>query len=119
MHTHNNVLQAPIDADDGDVARSPSEQENNNPTAIRRLIAVGKVASFGVRHAGNKIAMSASSDALEASIAAFSAAKEGNVALSFSPAIKNKRSAGKYLFAVVKTLPFASTLHVISCNERF
>ena len=104
--------------DDG-VARSPSAQENNDPTAIRRFIVVGKVASFAVPHAGNKLAMSASSDALEASIAAFSASKEGDVGSSPSPAVKNKTSADKYLFAVVKTPPFASTLHVINCNGRF
>ena len=109
----------PIDVQDGGVARSPSAQENKDPTAIKRLIAVGKVASFTVPHAGNKLAMSASSDALEASIAAFSAAKEGDVALSPSPAVKNKRSADRYLFAIVKTPPFASAPHVISCNGRF
>ena len=93
---------------DGGVARSPSGQENKDPTAIRRLIAVGKVASFAVPHAGNKLAMSASSDALEASIATFSAAKEGDVASSPSPVVKNKRSANRHLFAVGKLLPFAS-----------
>ena len=96
----------------------PSMQENKDPMAIRRLIAIGKVASFAVPHAGNKLAMIASSDALEASIAAFSAVKEGDVALSPSLAVKNKRSADRYLFAVVKTPPFTSTPHVISCNGR-
>ena len=55
--------------DDG-VARSPSAQLTNDPTAIRSLIAVRKVASSAKPHAGNKLAMSASSDALEASIVA-------------------------------------------------
>ena len=52
--------------------------------------------------------MGASSDELEASITAFSAGKEGDVASSPSPAVKNKRSANRYLVAIVKTLPFAA-----------
>ena len=69
MRNCNNALKAPIDAQHGGVARSPSAQENKNLTAIRSLIAVGKVASFAMPLEGNKVAMSASSDALEASIA--------------------------------------------------
>ena len=67
------------------------------------------MASFAVPHAGNKLAMSASSNALEASIAVFSVAKEGDIASSPSPVVKNKRSANRHLFAVGKLLPFAST----------
>ena len=67
------------------------------------------MASFVVPHAGNKLAMSASSNALEASIAAFSVAKEGDVASSPSPVVKNKRSANRHLFAGGKLLPFAPT----------
>ena len=70
MRACNNALQAPIDMQDGVVAHSLSAQATNDPTAIRSLIAVGKVASVAGPHAGNKLAMSASSDALEASIAA-------------------------------------------------
>ena len=99
----------PIDTQDGGVARSPFAQENKDPMAIRRLIAVGKVASFAVPHAGNKFAMSASSDALEASIAALSAEKEGDVASSPSLVVKDKRSANRHLFAVGKLLQFAAT----------
>ena len=77
----------PIDAQDGGVARPPSLQVINDPTAIRSLIAVGKWPFFAVQTAGNKAAMSASSDALEASIAAQRIAKEGDVASSPSPLV--------------------------------
>ena len=97
-----------MDTQDGGVARSPSVQENKDPTAIKRLIAIGKVASFAVPNAGNKLAMIAFSDALEASIAAFLAAKEGDVTSSPSPVVKKKKSANRHLFAVGKLLPFAS-----------
>ena len=60
----------PIDAQDGSVAHSPSAQATNDAMATRSLIAVGKLASFAKPHAGNKLAMSASSNALEAPIAA-------------------------------------------------
>ena len=63
------------------------------------------------------VAMSASSNALEASIHEFSAPKEGDVASSLSPFVKSKRSANRYLFAVGKPLPFASPLHLFCCNE--
>ena len=98
----------PIDTQDGSVSRLPSVEENKDPRSIRRLLGIGKVASFTVPHAGNKLAMSASSNTLEASIVAFSAAKEGDVASSPSPVVKNKRSANRHLFAVGKLLPFAS-----------
>ena len=94
-------------------------QENSNPTAIRRLIAVGKVASFAVPLAGNKLVMSAPSDALEASIAAQRVVKEGDIASSPSPLVKSKKSANRSLFAVGEVLPFASPLNVPSCNECF
>ena len=61
--------RAHLYAQDGNVARSPSVEATNDPTAIRSLIAIRKVASFAKPHPGNKLAMSASSDALEASIA--------------------------------------------------
>ena len=64
------LTTAPIDVQDGGVAHSPSAQENNNPMAIRSLIAVGKVVFFADPHAGNKLAMSASNNALETSIVA-------------------------------------------------
>ena len=54
-----------------------------------------------------KVAMGTSNDELEASITAFSAAKEGDVASSPFPLSNNKRSANRYFFTVVKTLPFA------------
>ena len=62
--------------DDG-VAHSPFTQAND-PTAIKSLIAVRKMASFAEPHAGNKLAMSASSDALQASIAPLHIVKEGD-----------------------------------------
>ena len=63
--------------------------------------------------------MSASSNALEASIPTFSIGKESDVASSPSGAVKNKKSGDRHLFAVVKTPPFAFALHVTSCNGRF
>ena len=69
MGAYNKALLAQIDVKDGGVARSPSAQVTKDPTAIRSLIAVRKVASFVKPHAGNKLAMSTSSDALGASIA--------------------------------------------------
>ena len=70
-------------------------------------------------HCMYHVAMSASSNALEASIPAFADAKEGDVASSPSPLLESKRSANRYLFAAGKPLPFASPLHVPCCNERF
>lgn len=46
-------------------------------------------------------------DALEASIAMFTVAKEGDVTLPPSPLIKKKRLVNKYSFAVGKVLPLA------------
>ena len=63
--------------------------------------------------------MDASSDELEASSDSFSAAKDGDAGSSPSPLSINKRSANKYLFAVVKTPPFASAPRIKSCNGRF
>ena len=63
--------------------------------------------------------MSASSNALEASIPAFAAGKEGDVLSSPSPLSNSKRSANRYLFAVGKPLLFASPVHLLCCNERF
>ena len=161
-----------IDVKDGGVACSPSAQVTNDPTAIRSLIAVRKVPSFAKPHAGNKLAMSASSDVLEASIAAsrvvkkgditsspsplakskdqqtdiclpwvnrsrlhphcicyvamsassnaleasipeFSVVKDGDVASSPSPLVKSKRSANRYLSTVGKPLLFASPIHLL------
>ena len=65
------------------------------------------------------VAMSASSNALEVSIPEFSAVKEGDVGLSPSPLVKSKRSANRYLFAVVKLLLFASPHICLSWNGRF
>ena len=59
-----------------------------------------------------KVAMSASSDELEASIASFSATKEGDVASSPSPLVKLKDRQTGVLFAVGKVLPFALPLHL-------
>ena len=78
-----------------------------------------KMAFFAVQTAGNKAAMSASSDALEASIAAQRITKEGDVASSPSPLVDTSRSANRFLFAVGKVLPFASPLRIPSCNGRF
>ena len=65
------------------------------------------------------VAMSASSNALEASIPAFAAGKEGDVLSSPSPLSNSKRSANRYLFAVGKPLLFASPVHLLCCDERF
>ena len=62
------------------------------------------------------VAMSASSNALETSIPEFSAVKDGDVASLPSPLVKSKRSANRYLFAVVKLLLFASPLHLFTWN---
>ena len=66
-----------------------------------------------------KVAISTSSDKQEASIPAFSAAKEGDVASLPSPLVNTSRSANRFLFAVGKVLLFAFPLHMPSCNERF
>ena len=80
--------------DDG-VARSPLTQENNDPIAIKSLIAVKRVAYFAVPPVGNEIAMSASSNAPEASISVFEVAKEDDVASLPSPLVKSKRLANR------------------------
>ena len=119
MGASNKALSMQIDAKDGSIARSPSAQVTNDPTAMRSLIAGGKVASFAKPHVGNKLAMIASSDALEASIAAQRVVKESDVTSSPSPLVKSKRLANRYLFAVGKPLLFASPVHLLCCNERF
>ena len=63
--------------------------------------------------------MSACSDELEASIALLSSTKEDDVASLPPPLVNTSRSANRFLFAVGKILPFASPLHMASCNERF
>ena len=60
-----------------------------------------------------QVAMSASSDALEALIAAQRIAKEGDVASSPSPIAKSKRLANRHLFALGKVLPFAGPLQFL------
>ena len=57
-----------------------------------------------------RVAISASSDELEASIALFSAAKKGDVASLPFLLVNTSRSANSFLLAVRKVLPFASTL---------
>ena len=42
MGAYNSALQVPIEAQDGGVARPPSAQATNDPTAIRNLIAFQK-----------------------------------------------------------------------------
>ena len=66
--------------------------------------------------ASNKVAMSASNDVLEASIATQGVLKEGYVASSPSPLIKNKKLANRDLFAMSEMLAFASSLHLLCCN---
>ena len=88
----------PINAKDGRVVHSSLAQENNDPTAIKNLISIGWVAYFAVPPEGNKLAMSASSDTLEASICAQRVTKEGDVAWSPSPLVNNKRLANKYFW---------------------
>ena len=53
---------------DGDVAPSPLAQANNNPMAIKRLIAIEEVAYFAIPLTENKLAMRTCRNALEASI---------------------------------------------------
>ena len=72
MHTYNNALQVPFDVQDGDLAHSPLLQANNNPRAIKSLIAIKKL--------GYRLAMSASRDELEASIDPFTFAEKNDVA---------------------------------------
>ena len=64
MHAYNNALSVIIDTQDGGVARLPLVEENNDLMEIKGLIAIGKVASFAWPLAGNKLAMSASSNML-------------------------------------------------------
>ena len=52
-----------------------------------------------------EVAITASSDELEASIAWFSAAKQGNVSSSPSPLVNTERWQTSFLFAVGKVLP--------------
>ena len=49
----------------------------------------------------------------------FTVAQEGDVASSPFPLVKSKRSANRYLFAVVKLLLFASPPHLFSWNGGF
>ena len=58
------------------------------------------------------------SDELEASIAMFSAKKEGDVASSSSLFVSNIRLVDRHLFVADEALPFASPLHSSCCNER-
>ena len=104
---------------DGAVAGSTLAQSKNHPTAIRSFIAIVKVASFITPLAGNELAMSASTNVLGALIAAFSIAQESYVASSPPLLLDNTRSVNRYLFAVTTMLPFASPLHVMSCNGHF
>ena len=82
-------------------------------------MAIKKVASFAQPPTGKKLAISTSSNAPEASIATWHIVEEGNIASSPSPLVKGKKSANKYLFARGKVLPFASHLHMPSCDEHF
>ena len=66
-----------------------------------------------------RVAMSASSNEPETSIAAFSITKEGDVASSLYPLENNQRSANRSLLADSKVLPFACPLHLLCCNEGF
>ena len=97
MHVYNNALQVPINMQDGGVTRSASAQENNDSMATRSLIAAGRVVYLSVPRAGNENAMSASNNALEASIGAQRFTKEGDVASSLSPLVNSRRSAKRVL----------------------
>ena len=108
-------LEAPIPAfsaaKEGDVASLPSPLVNTSRLANRFLLAVGKVLPFAspLLH---RVAMSASSDELEASITSFSTTKEGDVASRpLRLQIIKDRQIG-VLFAVGKVLPFACPLHL-------
>ena len=68
---------------------------------------------------GIKLAISAFIITLETSIGALIVAKEGDIAPSPSPFVKNNRLANTSSFYIGKVLLFASFVHVVSCNERF
>ena len=122
MSASSNQLEASIAAflatKEGDVASSPSPSVKIKDRQIGILFAIGEVRPLHPPCI-YLVALSASSDALEASIALFSASKEGNVASSPSPFVNNQRSANRVLFAIDKVLPFVSPLHIQSCNKRF
>lgn len=80
-----------IDVQDGAVACLPFAQANNDLITIRSLIPIGKGVSFAMQPTSNKMGMSASSDALKASIATFSVAKDDNAASPPSPLLNNKK----------------------------
>ena len=93
MDASSDELEATMDpftvAPEGDVAPSPSPLVKSKRSANRYLFAVGKP----LRSHPTCIyfvPMSASSNALEASIPEFSAVKEGDVASSPSPFVKSK-----------------------------
>ena len=73
------------------IGRSKEPSDGNQELDCHR-----KMAFFAVPLAGNKVAISASSDELEASIASFSAVKEGDVTSSPSLLVNNQRSANRY-----------------------
>ena len=75
--------------------RRPLRLETIKDWQIGILFAVGKVLPSDPLYI-YQVAMSASSDALEASITSFSATKEGDVASSPSSLVNNIRSANRY-----------------------
>ena len=107
------------DAKEGDVASSPSPLVESKRSANIGTCLPRVNHSCSHPHCMYYVAMSASSNSLEASMPAFANVKEGDVASSLSPLVESKRSANRYLFAAGKPLPFASPLHVLCCNERF
>ena len=82
------------------------------------MFAVGKLLPWAIPLL-YYVAMGASRDELEASIIAFSAGTEGDVASSPSLAVKNNKSANRYLFAAVKLLLFPSPANLLSWNGHF
>ena len=75
--------------------RRPLRLETIKDQQTGVLITVGKVLPWHPLCI-YRVAISASSDELEAAIASFSAVKEGDVALSPSPLANNQRSANRF-----------------------
>ena len=116
MSASSNALEAPIPkfsvVKEGGIASSPFPllKSKDRQTGI---CLPGLNHSRSHPHCIYFVATRASSNALETSIPEFSAVKGGDVASSHSPLVKSKRSANRYLFAIVKLLLFSSPPHFV------
>ena len=108
MSTFNDVLEASIGEQhvvkEGDIASSPCPLKRNKISVNRHLFAMGNCPPSHPLCVPC-IAMSASNDVLEASIGAFTVAKDDGVASSPSLLVKSRRSANKYCLLWVKCSP--------------